>query len=334
MAITALLLPLSGCARPQGTVATATIQPSATPVAARAPLTIANPVLHSGEVGVTFTPVKLSATGGLAPYTWTVIGSLPAGLTLSSDGVVSGTPTQNGYFTFGVQVLDFDKNDTAGVAVNIPIVPRLTASLVSGCATECTVELGCVSVCGTFGQVSGGAAPLKYTLTSGPVPAGTTLNGLSLNGTFTGLPGRLQFTVQVTDGFGATALITARYNLLPHISFPGGQVGGAGANTCGWPGCSQKVPYTYGVGTVTARVVGWSVSASYCSPNYPSCVLPPTPSVYASGGQVTITVPSPGQRYGSGYQGTLTLMLSDQSLCGAGTDCSTTGAVTVIVATS
>jgi hypothetical protein len=248
VAVTALLLLLYGCARPQGTVATATVLPSPSPLAHHDPLTIANPVFHSGEVGVTFAPVTLSATGGVAPYTWSVsVGALPGGLTLSSDGVFSGTPTANGYFAFSVQVLDFGNNDTAGVPANIPIVPRLTASLVSGCATECTVELGCASVCGTFGQVSGGAAPLTYALTKGPVPAGTTLNGLSLNGTFTGLPGRLQFTVQVTDGFGATALITPTYNLLPHISFAGGAIGGQ-SNTCSWLGCTRTFPYSGGSG--------------------------------------------------------------------------------------
>src|SRR5260370_17421588 len=95
--------------------------------------------------------------------------------------MVSGTPTQNGYFAFGVQVLDFGNNDTAGVAGNIPIVPRLSASLVSGCATECTVELGCVSVCGAFGQVSGGAPPLSFFLPTGPLPAPPPFNTPALS---------------------------------------------------------------------------------------------------------------------------------------------------------
>jgi hypothetical protein len=325
VAIAVLLLLLAGCARPKGIQAAPTLQPSPTPVAAHAPLTISNPVFHSGEVGVTFAPVTLSATGGVAPYTWSVpVGALPGGLTLSSDGVVSGTPTANGYFSFAVQVLDFGGNDTAGVPGTIPIVPRLTASLVSACATECTVELGCVSVCGTFGQVGGGAAPLKYTLTSGPLPAGTTLNGLSLNGTFIGLPGRLQFTVQVTDGFGATGLITARYNLIPHISFPGGSV------TCFYPGCDGKyyptkqLPYTGGVGSPSVRVTNWAVTC-----DYPPCGPPPAPAVSASGGYVSIAVP--GSAGGSGYKAVLTLMLTDQAPCGAGSNCSTAGTVNVVV---
>jgi hypothetical protein len=67
VAVAALLVLLFGCARPQGIQASPTLQPSPTPVAHHDPLTISNPVLHSGEVGVTYTPVTLSATGGVAP---------------------------------------------------------------------------------------------------------------------------------------------------------------------------------------------------------------------------------------------------------------------------
>jgi hypothetical protein len=319
VAIAALFLLVCGCARPQGAHALVTLSPSPTPVN-HEPLIISNPVFHSGEVGVTYAPVTLSATGGVPPYTWTSVGSLPAGLTLSSDGVVSGTPTQGGYFAFGVQVLDFGKNDTAGLPANIPIVPRLTASLVPACATECTVELGCVSVCGTFGQVSGGAAPLTYKLTSGPLPAGTTLNGLSLNGTFVGLPGRLQITVQVTDGFGATALLTARYNLLPHISFGGGNV------TCPYNGCAapSTLAYQGGNGTPGVQVTSWVVTC-----DYPGCGPQPTPPVSAGGGYVAITVPP--SHGGNGYKAVLQLLLTDTSLCGAGMHCSIAGTVNVVV---
>jgi hypothetical protein len=316
VAIAAVLLLLVGCARPKGTLATVTTEPSATPGAAHAPLTIASPVFHSGEVGVTYAPVTLSATGGLPPYTWTSVGSLPAGLTLSSDGVVSGTPTQSGYFVFGVQVLDFGKNDTAGLPANIPIVSRLTASLVPGCATECTVELGCASVCGTFGQVGGGAAPLSYSLTKGPLPAGTTLNGLSLNGTFKGLPGRLQFTVKVTDGFGATALITPTYNLLPHISLA------ASANcTGGWtggqrPGCQVQMPYAGGSGALSVKIVNNAANTQSC---YSSGPPPLGYGLSAAGGYVTVTIPG---NISSGYGAIWTLVVTDGNLCGPSTYCS------------
>jgi hypothetical protein len=51
---------------------------------------------------------QFAATGGTSPYTWTVASgsTLPAGLTLSSSGLLSGSPTAQGNFTFGITVTD------------------------------------------------------------------------------------------------------------------------------------------------------------------------------------------------------------------------------------
>lgn len=75
------------------------------------PLAITTPqLLPEGTNQVLYPPVTLQATGGtLLPYTWRVVTSdiLPPGLTLDQNtGVISGTPTQSGYYTFGVTVQD------------------------------------------------------------------------------------------------------------------------------------------------------------------------------------------------------------------------------------
>lgn len=50
---------------------------------------------------------QCAATGGTAPYTWVVTsGSLPTGLTLSSEGLLSGTPTVGGDFAVTITVSD------------------------------------------------------------------------------------------------------------------------------------------------------------------------------------------------------------------------------------
>lgn len=49
---------------------------------------------------------KLRAQGGFAPYKWSIVTPLPPGLSLSSDGTVSGTPTTSGSFAFRVRVQD------------------------------------------------------------------------------------------------------------------------------------------------------------------------------------------------------------------------------------
>lgn len=59
----------------------------------------------SGQVNVAYT-CTLAAIGGVAPYTWTSSGTMPAGLTLSSTGVISGTPTTPGTFSFSITVTD------------------------------------------------------------------------------------------------------------------------------------------------------------------------------------------------------------------------------------
>ena len=71
------------------------------------PLTISNATLPQATAGASYN-AGLIATGGTAPYTWSIpASSLPAGLTLTSGtGVVSGTPLVNGNYPVAVTVLD------------------------------------------------------------------------------------------------------------------------------------------------------------------------------------------------------------------------------------
>lgn len=64
--------------------------------------------LPYGNVGIPYTPVTLTATGAPPPFTWSVQAgyALPPGLTLSSDGIVSGTPTHTGLCSFYVRATD------------------------------------------------------------------------------------------------------------------------------------------------------------------------------------------------------------------------------------
>jgi hypothetical protein len=294
----------------------------------------ASPPFHGGEVAVAYKTVALTATGGAQPYSWTLgAGALPNGLSLSSDGHVAGTPTHAGHFSFTVVVSD-SGGGKANLNASATIVAALTANFLRACgsAGKCSVEQGCVTVCGGFGYQGGGSAPYSYNLTGGSVPPGTYQYGLSLAGKFT-TTGTFNFKATLTDGYGATASLSPTFTVFAHIVFAGGQVGGSGVNSCSWNGCSQSLPYSGGSGTPAAQITGWSVPATYCSPGYP-CTPAPRPTIAISGGQVVITVPGPGQTYGSGYRGTLSLLLSDRSLCGASTYCSSAGVVTVIVAGS
>ena len=63
--------------------------------------------LPNGRVGKGYAQT-LTVNGGTLPFTFSLVdGSLPPGIMLSSDGVISGTPTLPGSYTFTVQVLDY-----------------------------------------------------------------------------------------------------------------------------------------------------------------------------------------------------------------------------------
>jgi hypothetical protein len=68
--------------------------------------TISTTSVPNGNVGAAYSST-LAATGGTSPYTWSVSsGALPPGLTLSTTGAISGTPTTSGSYSFAVQVKD------------------------------------------------------------------------------------------------------------------------------------------------------------------------------------------------------------------------------------
>ena len=62
----------------------------------------------------------LIASGGGGSYTWSIVsGSLPAGLSLSPGGVISGTPATAGAYSFTVQVSDGVSTATQSLSITI-----------------------------------------------------------------------------------------------------------------------------------------------------------------------------------------------------------------------
>ena len=108
---------------------TATInQPSLAPVSwsftAVPPVAVTTFYVSPATVDASYS-ASLTATGGLAPLNWSLAsGSLPAGLTLTSGGQITGTPTSAGSFSFTAQVADAESPaDTATVALTITVYP-------------------------------------------------------------------------------------------------------------------------------------------------------------------------------------------------------------------
>jgi uncharacterized protein (TIGR03437 family) len=118
---------------------------------------------------------NLTAIGGHVPYTWSLAsGSLPNGLSLSAAGVISGTPTATGTFTFKVQVTDATSvtaSATLSIAVNNG--PAITAGgIVNGASFTAPIVPGSAAV------IYGNA--LAATAASNSPPLATTLNGTSV----------------------------------------------------------------------------------------------------------------------------------------------------------
>jgi Putative Ig domain len=86
------------------------------------PLVVTTETLSNGTVGEFYCCGNLFASGGVQPYTWSVVsGALPPGLELPKDeNTISGTPTTAGTFTFTVQVTD-ERDTTAEKAFTITI---------------------------------------------------------------------------------------------------------------------------------------------------------------------------------------------------------------------
>ncbi len=153
--------------------------------------------LPPATVGRAYT-AQLAATGGTAPYTWSLAsGSLPAGLSLDdATGVISGTPTAAGTATFTVQAADSTAPtpDTATESLSLTVTAGIlsitTQSLPSGTAgASYTTQLA----------AAGGAAPYVWSVVGGSLPPGLSL---SASGTISGAPaapGQSSMTVEVTD---------------------------------------------------------------------------------------------------------------------------------------
>lgn len=115
-------------------------------------VTVANPGNQTTTVG-TAVSLQLSASGGTGSYTWTATG-LPTGLTISSAGKITGTPTTAGTYT--VTVTARDSNGVTGSAT--------FSWTINAAGGGCSGQLF-----GNPGFETGSAAP--WTATSGVISA-------------------------------------------------------------------------------------------------------------------------------------------------------------------
>ena len=159
-------------------------------------ITLMPPVLPNGLVGGAYSQA-ISPDSGVAPFTYSVTaGALPPGLTLGSGGMLSGTPTGTGSFSFTVSVADVGGvpgSRAYSMSIACPVI-TVTPGTLADAQVNAPYSVNLVG--------SGGTPPVVFSIQSGSLPAGLSLAG---DGQITGTPtttGAAVFTVAATDTFG------------------------------------------------------------------------------------------------------------------------------------
>ena len=159
-------------------------------------ITITTASLNAGTVGTSYS-ATLSAS--IAGANWTLIsGNLPDGLTLSTSGVISGTPTSAGTSTFTVRAAystaTAEKQFT--LTINDTVTPPVTTLTIT------TTSLNSGTTGRTYSAtLSANISGATWSVVSGTLPAGLTLNAST--GAITGTPttaGEYTFTVRAVYG--------------------------------------------------------------------------------------------------------------------------------------
>ena len=171
------------------------------------PVTTAASTLASGRVTVPFS-AALSASGGRGVYAWTVTaGALPAGLALEPTiGVISGVPLTVGAYSATITVADaVDPLNSASTSVAI------TVGAPPVCVITTTLHAGRETIAySATAQAMGGSGATTWSIASGTLPAGLTLNAAT--GAIAGNPttaGSYDIGLTATDTSDPTNVATA-----------------------------------------------------------------------------------------------------------------------------
>jgi hypothetical protein len=209
--------------------------------------------LPSGTVGLAYNQL-LTATGGTAPYRWSVGLGFPTFFTLgATTGTITGTPTASGTFSFPITVTD-NTGGSATITFNLIVNPAILA--ITTIPPLFNGNVG-TAYAQTF-SASGGVPPYTWALISGSAPAGLSLDPIT--GILQGTPqsaGTSSFTLQVTDKAGTS--VSQNYSI--DVKQPALTLTVAGTLPAGAVGVSysQKLPVAASGGTPP---YSWSIVGS------------------------------------------------------------------------
>jgi hypothetical protein len=197
------------------TIVVVAAPPAGCPVIVLSPST-----LPAGTVGTAYSQ-QITASGGTAPYTFTVTsGTLPAGLTLSSVGLLSGTPTTVGSSTVTIRATD-SEGCFKELVFTIAIRTEDTKTCPPITLSPATLPAGVTGV--PYSQqitASGGTGPYTFLVISGTLPAGLTLSSSGLlSGTPT-IESSATITIEAIDANGCPARIVLTVDILLGVAVP------------------------------------------------------------------------------------------------------------------
>jgi len=156
--------------------------------------------------GSPFTQVFTSSFGA-SPFTYSQpFGTVPTGLSFNtSTGVLSGTPTTEGFYTYVVRITDeMSCSGTQSYSQSVSPVITLSPSTLLGGVSGSTYTIQQITA-------SGGIGPYIYTSSSGAFPSGITMNS---SGSISGTPsvtGSYPVVLKALDSYNFTG--SASYNI-------------------------------------------------------------------------------------------------------------------------
>lgn len=185
-------------------------------------LSIQDQSVPGGTIGQpyskTLTAVAITSTtqpGSPTTASWSIqSGSLPPGVTLSSEGALSGTPTAEGSFTFVVRATGGGGSVDTETETLVVRQPVAATSPFSGTGAKAEVGIPFTKA----QTATGGNGAFTWTLASGGLPAGL---ALAADGTVSGTPtisGRYSFALHVTDGEGRVVTVSGTLVVAPKLA--------------------------------------------------------------------------------------------------------------------
>jgi len=248
---TTVNVPVTGVTSGQSTTITAT---SSTPgvVSATANVSVIPGVVISTTTllnGATNTPYNatVTASGGTKPYTFTATG-LPAGLSISPSGQITGTTTATGTFTVAVTVTDSTSPKLTANA-NLTLIINQALAI-----TTTTLPTGTVNTQYSAPPVAATGGTTPYTFTATGLPAGLSI---SPTGQITGASTAAgNFTVAVTVTDSTNPKLTATANLTLTIN------SALAITTSSLPGGTLNIPYSAPPVTATGGTTHYTFTAA------------------------------------------------------------------------